>query len=98
MSELQMVFTSESECQSCINQINTNLGYVPPWKWDDPHKIYNVNCEDYIAGLRYYCLLPTGGRARRGLLANVTEVFNYVELEFNTIWDYQEPEPPPIEP
>lgn len=90
---LQMLFTTSEECQACIDQINTNLNYVPPYKWDNVNRIINQNCEDYLNGLKFYCLYPTGGRARRGLLANVTEVFTYIVKEWDAIWDYVEPEP-----
>lgn len=88
---MQMVFYSEEECIDCIAQIDINLGYTPPNTWDLPHRIINEQCTDYLAGLRYYILKPIGGRARRGLLSNVTEIFNYVELEYNPDWDYVEP-------
>lgn len=89
MAELQMVFYNLEDCQNCITQLNTNLGYpnAVTLKWDDPHKIYNENCIDYLNGLRYYILKPIGGRAKRGLLSNVTEVFNYVELEYDLNWN-----------
>lgn len=93
--ELQMVFYNLEECENCLTQINTNLNLVPPSKWDNTHRILNEDCEDYLNGLRYYFLKPSGGRGTMALLDNVTEVFNYVELEFNSIWDYIEPEPEP---
>lgn len=93
--DLQMVFETIEECNACIAQINTNLGYpnAITTTWDLPKRIINENCIDYLNGLMWYILKPTGGRARRGLLPNVTEVFNYVELEFNPDWDYCEPNP-----
>lgn len=92
---MHMVFTSIDECNNCIAQININLGYPNQntTTWDLAKTIINENCTDYINGLRYYILKPTGSRARRGLLPNVTEVFTYVELEFNPDWDYIELDP-----